>query len=365
MLPKPFLMLSVLLLTLVSPVFSIADVQNVRLGSISILSGEGASWGTAAKNGVTMAVEKINEKGGVLGKRIEVDYQDDQGDPKKTLSAFRDLTDRSGIRFIIGPTFSRSGLPLVELADRAKVIMISPSLGMAKFNESSKFLFNTWPHDYINAEKLADYVYGKGHRNVALVGAEEPWVKEQTSSFKNRFEALGGKIGYLTEPLPGTTDLRTEALKLSKTPGVDAFVSTTDGVLVGSLVAKALKEISFKVPTYSITVDQAAIDAAQGGFEGMEFVTFLTPTEEFKTSYEKKFGVPIDIGADSAYDAVMMLAEAISAAGALDTSRIAEELANIKVYRGVSGDLLSDGKRGFTKSYVIKRVTAGKGEKIS
>lgn len=337
-----------------------AEEDVLKIGSISILSGEGASWGNAAKNGTNMAAEVLNAKGGVLGKKVVVEYQDDQGDPKKTLTAFRALTDLSGAKFIVGPTFSRSGLPLIEPATRKKVILISPSLGMAKFNESSEFLFNTWPHDYINSEKLADYVFGKGHRSVALVGAEEPWVKEQTSSFQKRFVDLGGKIALLTEPLPGTADLRTEALKISKTKGIDAIVSTTDGAIVGSLVAKALKEMSFKIPIYSVTVDEAAIDASVGGFEGMEFLTFLTPKAEFKVAYENKFKTTIDIGADSAYDAVMMLAQAIEEANSTDPTLVAQQLSRIDKYQGVSGLLVSDNKGGFTKDFAVKKIVNGK-----
>ena len=73
--------LTLLVLGVVSSVT--AENRVLRLGSISILSGEGASWGTAAKNGVVLAVEELNSQGGILGMHIEVDFQDDQGDPKK------------------------------------------------------------------------------------------------------------------------------------------------------------------------------------------------------------------------------------------------------------------------------------------
>jgi branched-chain amino acid transport system substrate-binding protein len=358
---KKLLSLALAVLPLILDTAVSAESQELKLGSISILQGEGASWGTAAKNGVVMAVDALNAQDGVLGRKVVVEFQDDQGDPKKTISAFRQLTDVSNIQFIIGPTWSRSGLALIDLVDRKKVLMISPSLGMAKFNESSEFLFNTWQHDSISSAMLADYVFGKGHRRIALVGAEDPWVKEQTEAFRSRFVELGGTILFQTEPLPGSTDLRTDALRILKTPGIEAVVSTTDGVIVGSLVAKALKELSFGKPIYSVTVDQSAIDAAQGGFEGMEYLSFLTPTAQFRTDYESRFGIPIDIGADSAYDAVMMLAQSIREAASFDPAVVAKELARIKSYEGVSGALKSDGKRGFLKpSYKIQRVVAGK-----
>jgi branched-chain amino acid transport system substrate-binding protein len=332
----------------------------IKIGAIFILSGEGSSWGVASKNGLELAVQDINKSGGILGRNIEVAYQDDQGDPKRTISAFKQLTEVENVDFIIGPTWSNLGLPLVKLAERTQTVIISPTLGVADFNEGSKYLFNTWPHDYLLSEKLAEHVFAKGFRSVALVGAEQVWVKEQTQAFKAKFQTLGGEIAYLTEPLPGTTDVRSDALKIIKNPKIDAMVSTTDGIIIGSLVAKSLKESNFKIPTFSITLDQTAIDASQGGFEGLEFLTCLTPTEDFQSRYETTYKTTIDIGADSAYDALMLLKQAIQVAGTLDSSIVAQRLAEIQSFEGASGVLTSDGKRGFTKDCKAKVVTAGK-----
>jgi branched-chain amino acid transport system substrate-binding protein len=344
----------------VASVLAENDRPPLKLGSILILTGQGSSWGIASKNGIEMAVEKLNSDGGILGRRIEVSHQDDQSNPRNAISAFRQLVDVEKVRFIIGPTWSNSGIPLIQAADKTKTIMISPSLGLAKFNEANKYLFNTWPHDFLLSEQLAEYVFRKGHRNIALVGAEDVWVKEQTDTFKRRFEELGGKIAFLTEPLPGTVDLRTEALKIKNNSEVEAVVSTTDGCIVGSLVAKELKQLGIEVPIFSITLDQSAIDASQGGFEGLEFLTFLTPLAEFQRAYEERFKIPIDIGADSAYDAVMMLAQAISEAGSDDTELVSAKLSAIKEWKGMSGVLKSDGRRGFEKRFAIKKVVNGK-----
>lgn len=332
-----------------------------KIGGILILTGEGASVGNASRNGALLAVEKINATGGLLGRPLEIDFQDDGGDPKTTLAAFRNLVDSKGVKFILGPTWSNTGEVVIEPADRKGILVFSPSLGMAKFNESSKFLFNTWPHDYLLSQSLAELVFRDGHRNVAMVGAEHVWVKEQTEAFRKRFEELGGKIGYIVEPAPGTTDLRSEALRIKNAPGIDAYVSTTDGVVVGSLVAKFLKEVGVHIPTYSITLDQSAIDASSGGFEGLKFLTSLTPTKQFQTEYEARFKVGIDIGADSAYDAVTMIADAIRQTKSFEPRVVAEHLSRITTYSGVSGELTSDGKRGFTKPFALKKVVDGKG----
>ena len=332
--------------------------ETLKIGSILILSGEGASWGNAARNGIELAIERINSQGGVMGKKLEVVYQDDQADPKRSIAAFHQLIDVEKVRFIIGPSWSRLGLPLVDIANRKKIVMISPTIGMAKFTQSGEFLFSTYPLDRNSAKKLAEYVFNRGKRRIALVSAQDPWVIEQRTAFQERFEELGGTIAFFMEPNTDARDFRTEALKITKTPDVDAIVSTTDGILVGSLLAKALKSLNTKIPIYSVTVDQKTIDAAEGGFEGMEFATFFTPDKEFKAEYEKRFGA-VDVGSDSAYDATMILAEAIRKSGTTDTETIAREIGKITKYEGASGKLLSDGSRGFTKNFLMKKVVNG------
>lgn len=85
--------------------------DKIAIGSILLLSGEGASWGIAARNGIEMATEEVNSRGGVLGKKLVVNFQDDQGDPRKSISAFNHLVDVAGVR-------SLSVLRGVNLASR-------------------------------------------------------------------------------------------------------------------------------------------------------------------------------------------------------------------------------------------------------
>jgi len=335
--------------------------DTIKIGSIGILTGDagGSSWGIAAKNGIDMAVLDINANGGINGKMLEVIHEDDAGDAKKTISAFQKLTDVDNVNIIIGTTWSSTGIPLVKLADEKKVLMISPSLGKPEFNEGSKYLFNTWPHDVTLSSQLADYVFNKGHKKVALISANELWVKDQTNAFKKRFTELGGSVEVLVEPNPTDRELSSDALKIKNNKDITAIVSTTDGVLVGSLVAKRAHELGVNLPIYSVTIDSDAIKSSDSAYEGMEFLTSLTPSSEFKTRYEAKYGT-MNIGADSAYDAVMLIAKAMKETKSSDTTVLADNISKIKEWNGMSGKLVSDGKRGFTKDFVVMKVVDGK-----
>ena len=331
----------------------------IKIGSILILTGEGASWGEAARNGIDLAVEEINDEGGVIGRPLVVIHEDDESDPKKAVSAFKKLTAADGIKFIIGPNWSHTGLAVAPLASESKVVMISPSLGVKEFNESSQYLFNTWPHDEILSRNLAEYVYNKGYRKVALFGAQQVWVKDQTAAFKGKFEELGGKVELLFEPLITDTDPRANILKLKNTPGIDAVIFTSDGQDITAITAKKIKEFGIKLPTYSITLDRKIISNCEGACDGWIFLTFLTPVADFEKKYKEKYDREVEIGSDSAYDAIMMLTGAMTRTNSTDVEQIKTYLASIKEYSGASGKLVSDGKRAFVKPYLVKEIING------
>ena len=337
-----------------------AETGDIKLGSILILSGEGASWGEASRNGIDMAVDEVNMAGGIDGRMMSVVYEDDESSPSKAISAFNKLTEVNGVKFIIGPNWSNTGTAIMDLAGQKKIVVISPSLGVKEFNEANKYLFNTWPHDFILSRNMADYAYGKGARNVALLGAQDVWVKDQDMHFKERFEQLGGKVALVYEPLTTETDVRGTLLKIKNDKSIDAIIMTTDGYGLTTILAKQLRQLSIQLPIYALTIDQTNLNNCQGACDGMYLMTNLTPTEAFSDAYVSRYNREVEIGADSAYDAVMMLAKAMKEANSTDVDRVADQLASIKNYDGASGKLVSDGKRAFTKPFLVNKVVDGK-----
>lgn len=331
------------------------DEEIIPIGSILILTGGGSAWGEAAKNGIDFAVEDINQKGGVLGKKVAVIYEDDQANPINTISAFRKLTEVYNINFIIGPTWTKQGLSIKSLVDDE--VVISPSLGGAEFNEGNNYIFNSRQHDYILSQNLAEYVFQKGHRKVAILSVNDPYNKEQADEFKKVFENLGGKVEFLFEPVIEQKDVRSDLLKVKK---VDALVATTGGTDLTSLFAIQIKELGLEQPVFSVTIDQTRIDESKGACDGWEYLSSFTPSKEFSQRYLVTHGIPVHIGADSAYDAVMMLVQAMKETKSTDPDVVQEYLNGMRNYFGVSGNLIADGQGGFTKGYKVMRVENGK-----
>ena len=99
----------------------------VKIGAILPLTGDGAKYGKSAKNGIDLAIEDINKKGGILGRQVKVIYEDSQADASKAVSAFRKIVNVEHIKFILGPLSSTEVLAVAPIANKEKVIILAPA----------------------------------------------------------------------------------------------------------------------------------------------------------------------------------------------------------------------------------------------
>lgn len=320
----------------------------IDIGVIAILTGPGGTWGESTVNGAQMAVDEINAQGGVNGRMLELSVEDSRNDAKTVLSAYRKFHDIDGISYIIGTSWSQEGLPLIPIASQDDVVMISPSLGVAAFNEGGENLFNLWPHDAVLSARVADLVYSEGHRRVIVLNARDAWAQDQADAFVARFEELGGTA--IVESVDVQDKSQNFIAAKVEAANVDAVMFTN--TVTGDVAAKRLKEQGIALPMYSITMGADVITSSDGALDGLVFLTSLTPTDEFRSKYAAlNPGEVLDVGADTAYDAVYLLAEAIRAVGD-DPRAVAAYINGLETYQGASGDLTFDGEGGVTKEFV-------------
>ena len=109
-----------------------ASGDTIKIGYVSDLTGATALWGTAGQYGAEMAIQEVNEAGGVLGgKMLELVPMDGKGEPADSVSAFKNLVEVQHIVASIGTNFSSCNIPMASVADEVKV----PILGTAASNE--------------------------------------------------------------------------------------------------------------------------------------------------------------------------------------------------------------------------------------
>lgn len=328
----------------------------IKLGAILQLTGSGAAWGENAQKGATLAIEEINQQGGILGKQLEITFEDDQTNAKAAVSALRKLNSQN-IKLILGPSWSRQGLATAPIACQEEVVMISPSLGVAEFNEACDFLFNLWPHDAELSKTLGKNIFEQGFRKIAILGSLEVWEMEQANAVKRGFEEAGGEVVVFELVQAEQKEFRTEAAKI-KASDAEAVVLTNYAFM--HLAAKQIKGMNIDLPFFAVLIDEDRITGAEGAFEGTVVITAFTPNESFVEKFRAKYGTQPDIGADTSYDVVKLFVAAIKNTDSTDPVKVKEYLNSLKKVNGASGKLTFDNQGSVTKEVQFKEVKNNK-----
>jgi branched-chain amino acid transport system substrate-binding protein len=312
----------------------------VKLGAILELTGSNASSGENARLGIEMAVEEINANGGILGKKVEIDFQDNLGDnPAGALSALNILANKN-VRIIVGPSQTPSANVVAPTLSKLNVLMIAPSVGSEKFAEASELSFNVFPPNKFESLDLAKYLYEhEGYRKIAIFGYKQEWSIAQTQFLRQGFEDLGGKVTIMEHPEESNVDLRTESLKV-KDSNPEAVVFTNWNLT--GIAARRLREVGATVPFYSVMLPVQQIDGARGALENLIFISTDTVNTEFNEKFMAKYGHNAGFPVAQGYDAMRILAEAIARAKSMEPADVASKLNQIGMWHGESGDITFD-----------------------
>ena len=330
---------------------SLAEDKNpspIRIGAISVLSGEGASWGVNHIRGTRLAAEEVNAKGGIAGKQIEIISEDSPGGlARNAVAAYSKLVHGNGVKFILGPVAMDELLAIAPLAKRDGVF-----LGGATYmpNAPSNY-FSTWIDADIESDLVAAYVRNM-YKRVAVLSSQQSWESQIAHRFKETFVKLGGEVVAFEEPSFEATEVRVEVLKAKQKSPEAIFISS---YLLLPKYIKELKTLDLKPPLFGIELDQSVIDGAGEWAEGLVFISPSAPSDSFVTRFKERWQVNPDIPAANAYDAAKLLFSAIAANGE-EVPKVIAFFAAFKGYDGATGHISrQDGKTVISTSYYVVR----------
>ena len=170
--------------------------EPLRIGFIGGLSGRVADLGEAGRNGAQIAIEEINRAGGVKGRRVELIVRDDAQSPEKAIAAVNELI-AARVAAIIGPMTSAMAEVVLPLAQRAGVVLVSPTVAAHNFFGVDDVLFLIMSSTRAEAESSAEYHFTESAvRHVAAIhdarnrAYTESWLRDFTVGF----QARGGDV---------------------------------------------------------------------------------------------------------------------------------------------------------------------------
>jgi branched-chain amino acid transport system substrate-binding protein len=355
----------------------------ITVALVAAMSGGSALSGEAIKRGLTVAIDEINARGGLLGgRKVELVIRDEEGNPSKGVTAARDVIEREKAVAVFGGLHSPVGLAMLPVFHELRVPYVgtwAAATAITRNGRSPNFMFRVSANDDIVDHFLAKHVVEKlGKRKPGVILENTPWGASNQEGLTKWFGKLGAQLVGIEKFNWNDPDMSPQLLRL-RNGGADALVMVANAP-EGAQVVKSRAKIDWNVPMVSHWGISGGRFAELTGAlsESVVFVqtySFFGKQSEVGerviAALKAKSGIkgPEDIlapvGTANAYDAMHLVALAVEKAGAADGAKIRDELENLGEYRG----LIKTYRRPFTpeehdalneKDYILVTWRQGK-----
>lgn len=330
----------------------------IKIGGLFHLSGPGSFWGQGELNGAMLALEEINEAGGINGKELKIIVEDGKTNFPETVTAIKKLVQVDKVEIIIGPTWF--GQVASPLAEELKVLIISPSAGVVP--EPNDYFFDVWPTERQEIIPLVRYMKNHGIKKVAVVYSLNEWSQSMKDNFLDESKMQGIEVVEEFPSSPDEKDFRTIISKLQALD-IDAVYAPFAFFPSQGAFSKQAKELNFQKQLYSSSGTENPL--LLESFPSIEGTIYPYPVkghgeEEFSKKYEKRFNKTPSPPAAYAYDTIYLIAKALR-----EGYNSPKEISNyfhkkINNYQGVSNIISFDENgRVIQKKHFIKKVING------
>ena len=301
--------------------------EPIRIGAALSLSGPASSDGEAIQSGLELAKKDLSER----GIEVEIVYQDDETDPKKTVSAINALNVQ-GVEAIIGPTWSFLADAGIPVLDRLGIVAIMPANTTEYVGAKSPYAFFTATRVDRLVPTLTDWLQENNVQDVAIIGNQGLWYQTVGNVVRSSIEGAGGQVNFF-EQVPFDADasaISTVVAKL-KTVNPDIVFAEMDDERQIVTLFNRLQEQGISADVMSVTT---AIGRVVNGnnvhISDDDNVYVLAPkaTDAFEEKYKEEYGVLAPPYADRSYDSLMLLVEAIVNRGEMELSDYLSDVTN-------------------------------------
>jgi branched-chain amino acid transport system substrate-binding protein len=343
-----------------------SDSDEILVGVLLPISGNNATDGKDMQNAMKMAIDKINDGGGVLGKKLKMEVADDACDPQTATTAANKLVSMEVVA-IVGGYCSGATLPASGVFENAKIPMIVAAANSSELpaqGYENLFLINGLVPD--QAKTGADYFNEKGAKKIAIIHDNSAYAKDMADFAKEYVEKNGGEIIAFEAINPEEKDFGSLMTKLkSLNPDGTYF---TGYYAAAGLMVKQFKEKSvsglFMVGDGSYSPDVIKIAGDEYASDLLVTATptanFIPGAEEFVTEYKETYN--LDPGPFSAlsYNGVNLLADAISRADSTDKEELRKAIKETKGFEGI-GQIIefNDSNSLNTSNFHVMKVVDG------
>jgi branched-chain amino acid transport system substrate-binding protein len=334
-----FFLILTLALGLTIGVATAAD-DEIRLGVISPASGNYADLGAAERRGITMAVEEVNAKGGVLGKQVRMIVEDTETNPAAGARKAQKLIERDKVHFMLGAVSSSVAIAISEVAQRANTIYLNTNTNSDECTGKycHRTNFRVGPNNTMLVRAVAPYIARNFGKDWYFITHDYTWGRSGTKSFREILKQEGGTdLGEALIPL-GTRDFSSYLIKIRNLKPKPGMIMCTIGGVDRSALFEQIRQFGmdkgfrwgFSLMDYG---DAFAVgpEKAIGTFAVEWYHTIDAPgVKEFVAKYQQRWpdaGFPIpENNTYQGYLGTRTLLRAVVRAGSLETNDVIKAL---------------------------------------
>jgi branched-chain amino acid transport system substrate-binding protein len=340
-------------LAVVSATSALAQ-DKVKIGIAGPLSGPAAHYGKDNERGAQLAIDDLNAsqfKIGGKAVRFELVSEDDQADPKQGTAVAQKLVDNK-VNGVVGHNNSGTTIPAARIYSEAGLPHITPAASNPKLTQLGyKTTFRTIAHDGMIGSALAVYAATKLKlRNVALIDDRTAYGQGLADEFEKTFKSLGGTVvareftnDKATDFSPILTTIKGKKAQAVFFGGLDAQA----GAMLRQMVQLGIGQLPFMGGDGVCTGDLPKLGAQAVGTnvicgDGGEALMDMKGGPGFAQRYKAAYKSDVVVYAPYAYDNVMILANAMQAAGSAEPAKYLAYVGKTK-YEGITGLIEFDG----------------------
>ena len=312
-----------------------AGKKPIKLGVVFIMSGKMGGYGKHGMQAIQLAMDEINARGGILGRKDEAIFEDDELKVDKGVQITKKFITQDKVDFIIGPTSSGVALAMAEIVEQHKKILVltqsaTNSLTDAKFN---RYMFSTLSNAMMHSRAGAYLMASKPYKRWMCIGPGYSYGYESWNSFKAKLKELRPDVEIVGELWPKLTEPDyTSFIQKIIEAKPEAIWSPLWGMDAVTFIKQALPlglfdKIKFAFPDGAAL--ETLIPLGKSIPEGLFVATryfFLTPdspmNRQFVKVYQERFKEYPDYMAQETYAGVYFLKAAIERAGTTNTEKV-------------------------------------------
>lgn len=346
-----------------------AKGDDIKIGFLGALTGNVATYGIMTLKGMEMAAEEINAAGGVLGRKVVILKEDNRGDKTEIINITRKYVTRDGAVAVVGDPTTGGTKAAAPICQESKVVLLSAGAVGPGVEEIGEYIFrNTLLDAFAAPATIGHLMKANKWKKFALVTSNNNDFSVGLSGiFKDAVKKAGGKILSEEFIADGDTVFSAQVTKIKQLKA-DAIIFTgyyTEGGLFMKEVRKQGMTLVMVGGDGLLSPDLMKLGgkAVEGSYVYCGFSPEQAEgqTAAFLKAFKAKQGKDADLFVAQGYDAVKLLAKAMTVAKSADPVKFRSALAKTKNYQGVSGNLTFLPDRKPLKSPVfVNQVKDGK-----